>query len=193
MHCYSRPRAPHPKYVKKASPPLQMVACLTRDHHGVQYWTKMQDVCTYLYSWWRLWHRLGSKVPICVPTGPGIFRTSKVTLRDPLKHHHIRRVRRGEGIPLEPGGGVWARPKWERLLPLHPVLPGLPSVYSSPSCSFLVLSIKCVDSGSGLGGGAVGSSGGKALPVFSRSLNNQASLELILGESYDFPQNETVL
>lgn len=132
LHCYSRPRAPHPKYVKKASPPLQMVACLTRDHHGVQYWTKMQDVCTYLYSWWRLWHRLGSKVPICVPTGPGIFRTSKVTLRDPLKHHHIRRVRRGEGIPLEPGGGVWARPKWERLLPLHPVLPGLPSVYSSP-------------------------------------------------------------
>lgn len=41
--------------------------------------------------------------------------------------------------------------------------------------------------------GAVGSSGGKALPVFSRPLDNQVSLELILGESYDFPQNETVL
>lgn len=39
----------------------------------------------------------------------------------------------------------------------------------------------------------MGSSGGKALPVFSWPLDNQASLELILGESYDFPQNETVL
>lgn len=45
----------------------------------------------------------------------------------------------------------------------------------------------------GRGGAGVRSGGlwGKRFPVFSWPLDNQASLELILGESYnDFPQNE---
>lgn len=94
-----------------------------------------------------------------------------------------------------------ARPKWEHLLPLQPVLPGLPSVYSSPSCSFLVLSIKCVDSGSGLGGGGLwappegkhflcflGAPGQTGF--FETDLRGSLMISYITKQSYDFPGKE---